>query len=260
MASQIYDAQSNPALGIRAIRLCLRELPLFKMQLRALFRASVHGDLRILLPMISSLDELLITKRVIDDVKNDLKKRDIPFRENVPVGIMIEVPSAVFIADILAKEADFFSIGTNDLIQYGLAIDRGNELVSYLYNPFHPAVLRMIKHTVEATKKEGIKVSLCGEMAGDPLSMTLLVGMELDGLSMNAISIPRVKKMLRSITKTQASELLDEALNLKTADEVEKLLKERMNSMLPGEVRKLDDFGLAKPKKKAAKGKPSNKS
>jgi len=253
MASQIYDTQSNPALGIRAIRLCLRELPLFKMQLRALFRASVHGDLRILLPMISSLDELLIAKRVIDDVKRDLKKRGLPFNENVPVGIMIEVPSAVFIADILAKEADFFSIGTNDLIQYGLAIDRVNELVSYLYNPFHPAVLRMIKHTVEAASQEGIKVSLCGEMAGNPISMALLVGMELDGLSMNAISIPRVKKMLRSITKKEANELLEEALKLHTADEVEKLLKERMEGMMPGEVKKLGDLESKKPRKRPSK-------
>ncbi len=253
MASQIYDTQSNPALGIRAIRLCLRELPLFKMQLRALFRASVHGDLKILLPMISSLDELLIAKRVIDDVKRDLKKRGLPFNEDVPVGIMIEVPSAVFIADILAKEADFFSIGTNDLIQYGLAIDRVNELVSYLYNPFHPAVLRMIKHTVEAARQEGIKVSLCGEMAGNPISMALLVGMELDGLSMNAISIPRVKKMLRSITKKEANELLEEALKLHTADEVEKLLKERMEGMMPGEVKKLGDLESKKPRKRPSK-------
>ena len=237
--SQSYEAPANPALGLRATRLCLRELALFKTQLRALYRASVHGNLKILLPMISNLEELISVKKVIKDVKKELSERGQPFKDDVPVGIMIEVPSAVFMAQELARETDFFSIGTNDLIQYGLAIDRKNEHVSHLYNPYHPSVLRMIRQTVDAAKRAGIEVSLCGEMAGDPLAISLLVGMELDGLSMNAISIPRVKKILRSITKRQALRLLDDALRLTMAEDVERLLKKRSSHILPGEVRKL---------------------
>jgi phosphotransferase system enzyme I (PtsI) len=237
--SQTYEPQLNPALGLRAIRLCLRELPLFKTQLRALFRASMHGNLRILLPMISSLDELRQVHKIIKDVKRDLTNRKVEFRDDVPVGIMIEVPSAVFMAEELAKEADFFSIGTNDLIQYGLAIDRGNEQVAHLYNPFDPAVLRMIKKTVEAAKAEGIDISVCGELAGDPLAITLMVGMELNALSMNPISILRVKKILRSITQKESAKILEEALTLHSAEDIEKLLKRKTSHLLPGDVRRL---------------------
>ena len=237
--SQPYEAQTNPALGLRAIRLCLRELPLFKTQLRALLRASVHGNLRILLPMISSVDEVRQVRKILKDVKRDLTTRGISFRDDVPLGIMIEVPSAVFMANELAKEVDFFSIGTNDLIQYGLAIDRVNELVSHMYNPFHPAVLRMIKQAIDAAKKAGIEASICGELAGDPLAITLMVGLELDALSMNPISIPRVKKIMRSITKHQSEQILKEALSLSTADEVEKLLRKKTSHLLPGDVKRL---------------------
>lgn len=237
--SQSYETQQNPALGLRAIRLCLRELPLFKTQLRALLRASVHGNLRILLPMISNMDELRQVHKILKDVKRDLGTKKIPYNEDVPVGIMIEVPSAVFMARELAREADFFSIGTNDLIQYGLAIDRGNEQVAHLYNPYHPAVLRMIKKTVDAAKEAGINVSICGELAGDPLAITLMVGLELNALSMNPISILRVKKILRSITRTEALKILKEALTLQSADEVEKLLKRKTSHLLPGDVRRL---------------------
>lgn len=237
--SQNYEAEANPALGLRAIRLCFRELPLFKTQLRALLRASLHGNLRILLPMISSVEELARVKRIIREVRRELSSKGIALRDHVPLGIMIEVPSAVFMARELAKEVDFFSIGTNDLIQYGLAIDRINEHVSYLYNPFHPAVLRMIQHTVAAAKSAGIEADLCGEMAGDPLAISLMVGMEIDALSMNPVSIPRVKKILRSITKKQSAQILKEAISLSTAEEVEKLLKKKTSYLLPGEVRRL---------------------
>lgn len=237
--SQAYDVQANPALGLRAIRLCLKEIPLFKTQLRALLRASVHGNLRILLPMISSLEEIIRVKKIIREIKRELASKDIPFNDHVPLGIMIEVPSAVFIAAELAREVEFFSIGTNDLIQYGLAIDRVNEHVSYLYTPYHPAVLRMIQQTVTAAKKAGIPVSLCGEMAGDPLAITLMVGMELDALSMNAVSIPRVKKILRSVTKRQSARILKEALAQPTAEDVEKLLRMKTSHLLPGDIKKL---------------------
>lgn len=237
--SHAYEGQANPALGLRAIRLCLRELPMFKTQLRALLRASAHGNLRILIPMISSLDEILRVKKIVEGLREDLKKGKIPFSDGIPLGIMIEVPSAVFIAKELAREVDFFSIGTNDLIQYGLAIDRINEHVSFMYNPYHPAVLRMIKMGVDAAKEAGIGVSLCGELAGDPLAITLMLGMEIDALSMNPVSIPRVKKIIRSLKKEKSSRIIKDVLKLKSSDEIEKFLKKATSHLLPGDVRKL---------------------
>jgi len=237
--SQTYETQQNPALGLRAIRLCLREIPLFKTQLRALFRASTEGHLKILLPMISSIEELKQVRKIIKDVKRDLSTKKIPYRDSVPIGIMIEVPSAVFIARELARDCDFFSIGTNDLIQYGLAIDRCNEQVAHLYTPYHPAIIRMIKQTVDAAREAKIEVSVCGELAGDPLAITLMVGLGLNSLSMNPVSISRVKKLLRSITREQALMILEETLRLQSAEEIEKLLKRKTSHLLPGDVRKL---------------------
>lgn len=230
---QRYEAQVNPALGLRAIRLCLRELPLFRTQLRALLRASVHGNLRILLPMISGVEEVLEVKKIMRSIKRELASRKIAYQEKVPVGIMVEVPAAVAMARMLAREVDFFSIGTNDLIQYGLAIDRVNELVSDLYNPFHPAVIRMIYDTVKAAKEAGIAVSICGEMAGDPLAIALFVGMGLDSLSMNPISIPRVKRVLRSLTSERSKKLLEQVLGMTTTEEIEKFLKKEMAGTMP---------------------------
>ncbi|MBT3181804.1 MAG: phosphoenolpyruvate--protein phosphotransferase [Deltaproteobacteria bacterium] len=237
--SHAYDLQTNPALGLRGIRLCLKERPLFKTQLRAILRASVHGHPRILIPMISSVDEIRTVKKIIGEIKEELTEQNIKFKSDIPLGIMIEVPSAVFLAPELAMEVDFFSIGTNDLIQYGLAIDRINEHVAEMYNPFHPAVLRMIKSTVDAAKKAGIKISLCGELAGDPLAITLMVGMELDSLSMNPVSIPKVKKVLRSITKVQTEKLTEYVLTLKTADDIVKYIKKQTKHILPGDIKKL---------------------
>ena len=236
---QAYDLQTNPALGLRAIRLCLREKPLFRTQLRAILRASVHGHPRILIPMISSVDEIMAVKKIIGEIKEELDDQNIPFRDDIPLGIMIEVPSAIFLAPELAKEVDFFSIGTNDLIQYGLAIDRINEHVADMYNPFHPAILRMIMMAVKAAKEADIKISLCGELAGDPLAITLMVGMEMDSLSMNPVSIPKVKKVLRSITKVQTEKLIEHVLSLKTSDEIVKYIKKQTKHTLPGDIKKL---------------------
>jgi len=241
--SHAYDVQTNPALGLRGIRLCMKELSMFKTQLRALLRASVHGNLRILIPLICNLEEIRRVKKIIGDIKKELTEQNTPFSSEIPLGVMIEVPSAVFIARELAKEVDFFSIGTNDLIQYSLAIDRTNEHVSHLYNPYHPAILRMIMETVKVAKEAGISISICGELAGDPLAITLMVGMELDALSMNPISIPRVKKIIRSINKSKSKELIHEVLKLATTEEIERYLKKMTSHLLPGEIRKLHIVG-----------------
>ena len=224
--------EMNPALGLRAIRFCLREPKIFKSQLRAILRASAHGQVRLLFPMISGLQEILDTKKILKDVKKELNKQKIKYPRNIKVGIMIEIPSAVTMADALAKHVDFFSIGTNDLIQYALAIDRINEHVAYMYQPFHPAILRMVQHVVMAAKNAGIKVAICGEMAGDPLCAFILVGMGLDELSMNAQSIPMIKKIIRSISMKEAQADLEHIMQLETAKEVRKFIVKRMRPLI----------------------------
>jgi len=241
-ASHPLAQQTNPALGLRGIRLCLKEPAIFKRQLKALLRAGVFGNLKILLPMIATIDEVQATKDLLTKVKEELKRDGIEFKEDVPLGVMIEVPAAVHIADALAKEVDFFSIGTNDLVQYSLAIDRANELVSDLYTPFHPAILKMLEMSVQAARNAGISISCCGEMAGDPLTLILLVGMGFDSLSMNAVSLPRVKKILRSITRTQAQDLVKRVLKLSTNKEVEKLVRREIGKILPEQVRQIESF------------------
>jgi len=231
-AGSEYADHLNPALGLRAIRFCLVEKEIFKTQLRAMLRASVYGNLRMLLPMISGVDELRAAKALIDSVNSDLKKEKIPVSPKIDLGIMIEIPSAVMSAEALAEEVDFFSIGTNDLIQYTLAVDRTNDHVAYLYNLLDPAVIAMLIKTVEAAKKGGIDVTVCGESAGDPLYILLFLGLGMDGLSMNPISIPRVKKMLREVTLAEAKELIRKILELKTASETEKLVKNEMQRHL----------------------------
>ena len=225
--------EMNPALGLRAIRYCLREIEMFKVQLRAILRASAYGNAGVLFPMISGVKEVRDAKKILEEVKEELLSEGIPIGKDLKIGIMIEVPSAVMIADDLAKEVDFFSIGTNDLIQYTLAIDRVNERVTYLYEPLHPAVLKMIKRVVDAGHEAGIKVGMCGEMAGDPLCTVILIGLELDGLSMNPPAIPRVKKIISGSTLKESKELVEKVRTFSTVVETEGFVRNYMTRRFP---------------------------
>src|SRR4051812_29431161 len=228
--------EANPALGLRSIRLCLRERKLFKAQLRGLLRASVHGRMRIMFPMISGVGELREAKEVLEEAKSELVREGTPFDPKLPVGIMVEMPSAVMVADLLAKECDFLSVGTNDLIQYALAIDRVNEHVGYLYHPLHPAILRMVRYVVDAGHAAGVRVGMCGEMAGEPMFALVLLGLGLDELSMNSTAIPVVKSVLRGATLEQAKELAERALSMSTAQEIEAHVQEVMGKNYAAEL------------------------
>ena len=214
------DEEMNPFLGYRAIRLCLDRKEIFTTQLRALYRASVHGKLRIMFPMISSLEELLQAKAVCEEVKEALDKENIAYSKDVEVGMMIEVPSAAVISDVLAKHVDFFSIGTNDLIQYTCAVDRMNQKISYLYNQFNPAVLRLIKMVIENAHKEGKWVGMCGEAAGDQMMIPILLGFGLDEFSMSPISILPARKLITSVNEADMKKFADEVLAMGTAEEI----------------------------------------
>lgn len=227
--------EMNPAMGLRAIRFCLKEPDIFKTQLKGILRASVFGNLKIMFPMISGVDELRKAKAVMEAAKEELRNEGVAFNSKIFVGAMIEVPSAAIIADILAKEVDFFSIGTNDLLQYALAIDRVNEHVAYLYEPLHPAALRIIKNIADAAHKAGIAVGVCGEMAGEPEYALILLGLGLDQLSMNALSILKVKKIIRSIKYSEAKEIAEVALTFSTAQEVERFIRNETAKRFPEE-------------------------
>jgi phosphotransferase system enzyme I (PtsI) len=229
--------EMNPAMGLRAIRFSLKEVDIFKVQLRAILRASAYGKVKLLLPMISGATEIREVKKILQEVRLNLSAEGIPFDPQMEAGIMIEVPSAVTIADILAKEVDYFSIGTNDLIQYSLAIDRVNESVTHLYQPLHPAVLRLIRDVARAAHQAGIRVAMCGEMAGEPLYVPILLGLELDDLSMNVLSIFRVKKILRAYTYRECKELVEEALHLATPEEIEELVRGSLRKKFAEEFR-----------------------
>ncbi len=217
--------EENPFLGYRAIRIYLDNIALFKVQLRAILRASYYGNLAIMFPMIASVKELVDAKKVVEDVKKELREKNILFNENIKIGIMIEIPSAAIMAEELAKECDFFSIGTNDLIQYTLAVERGNEKVASLYTHFHPAVIRLIKYVIDSAHNNGIICGMCGEAAGDSLYIPLLVGMGLDDFSMNANKILESRKLVRSLDYSECKTLADEVLKMVHREEI----KEKLN-------------------------------
>ncbi|UCH22162.1 MAG: phosphoenolpyruvate--protein phosphotransferase [Deltaproteobacteria bacterium] len=223
----------NPALGLRGIRYCLRRPDVFKTQLRAILRASTFGKVKIMFPMVSTYTEVIESKKILTEVADSLEKENVSFDRDVKIGVLIEVPSAVIMADLLASEVDFFSVGTNDLIQYSFAIDRGNKDVLYLFQPLDPAVLRMLKHLAEVAKGRGINISVCGEMASYPIHVPILLGIGMDELSMNPQSIPAVKNMIRSIKMDDTRRFMQTALKQTSATNVYKLLLETYGHLLP---------------------------
>jgi len=231
-----HEDTINPAMGLRGIRLCFKQKEIFRQQLRGILRASHHGKIKILFPMISGVRDIKQAIGMLTEVKNELRQQNIPFDENIPVGVMIEIPSAAVIADLLAPEVDYFSVGTNDLIQYTLAVDRVNEHVSCFYEPLHPSILRLLQTTIEAAHGNGIPVSVCGEMAGEPLYTLVLMGLGLDQLSMNPFSVPYIKKIIRNSTYKEAQEIVAKCLTFKVATEVEEYVAEQMRQRFP------DDF------------------
>ncbi|HWG41359.1 MAG TPA: phosphoenolpyruvate--protein phosphotransferase [Gemmataceae bacterium] len=225
--------ERNPFLGLRSVRLCLRNLTLFKTQMRAILRASAFGDVRIMFPMISTLLELRQCKMILAEVKEDLEEEGIAFNPRLPVGTMIEVPSAAILAEQMAREVDFFSVGTNDLIQYTLAADRNNETVSSLYSPGDPAVLRLIERVVQAAAKYNIAVNVCGEMSGDSLYTMLLLGLGIRQLSVTPHSIPEIKRIIRAVSVEESVTVAQEAMRLETARDVNNYLREQTRRILP---------------------------
>ncbi len=225
--------EMNPAMGVRAVRLCLRRPDIFRTQLRAILRASAHGPVRVMFPMISGIREMVQCRAILEACQAELKREGQEFDPDLKVGCMIEVPSAVIIVDLLARHADFFSIGTNDLIQYSLAIDRVNEYVAHMYQPFHPAVLRMIKSTIQAADEAGIPVSMCGEMAGEPGAVPMLIGLGLKELSVNPVSVPRVKQITRLVAARESRELADTALTYETEAQVSSYVTDKLAQIAP---------------------------
>jgi len=217
--------ERNPFMGLRAIRLCFRYPHVFKTQLRAILRASVEGNLKIMYPMICCEEELKHANQLLDEVKSELRKERIPFKENMEVGVMIETPSSAVIADILARQVDFLSIGTNDLIQYTLAVDRVNENVTHLYRPLHLSILRLVKRAIDAGHQAGKRVGMCGEMAADPTFTKILLGMGLDEFSMSPLSIPKIKKIVRLTSLTRARELANQVLAIVNQEEVNRIIE-----------------------------------
>jgi phosphotransferase system enzyme I (PtsI) len=234
LARQIMGSkEDNPVLGLRALRLCMQHRDMFKTQLRALLRASAHGKIKIMFPLVSGVQELRQVKTLVREIRMELDAENIPYNRELQIGIMIEVPSAAVIADLLATEADFFAIGTNDLIQYSLAIDRSNEKVSYLYEPLHPAILRLVKGVIDAGKRAGIPVEMCGEMAADPIYAIVLLGLGLEIFSMNPSSIPVIKNVIRSVRYKDCRRIAELALNKKTAQEIEEFVIESVAMRFP---------------------------
>ncbi len=226
--------EANPFLGWRAIRVCLQEVDFFKTQIRAILRASVNKNIKIMFPMIATYEEIRRVRLIFNEVKQELKSKKIDFDEGIQLGIMVETPSAALMSPFLAQEVDFFSIGSNDLTQYTLAVDRGNEKISQLFDHFHPAVLKLINEVVSAGHSANIWIGLCGELAGDPLAIPLLIGLGVDELSMTPSSIPRAKLVLRTLTIPQCQEIARESLGFRTALEVKKFLSRTVRKKFPG--------------------------
>jgi phosphotransferase system enzyme I (PtsI) len=229
----IGSKEDNPVLGLRGLRLCMKHRDMFHTQLRALLRASAHGNIKIMFPLVSGVQELRQVKTLIREIKGELDAEGLPYNNDLKIGIMVEVPSAALIADHLAEESDFFAIGTNDLIQYSLAIDRSNENVSYLYEPLHPAILRLVKMIIDAGKRAGIPVSMCGEMAADPIYAIVLIGLGLEVFSMNPSSVPVIKNIVRSVRYRDCRRIAETALEKKTAQEIEEFIIESVAMRFP---------------------------
>ncbi len=227
--------EANPVLGLRGVRFGLRHPDLFRVQLRAILRAAAHGRVRMMLPMVSGLEEVRQVRALLEEVRGDLAREGVGAGADLPLGVMIEIPAAALIAERLAAEVDFFSIGTNDLIQYALAIDRATESVSYLYQPLHPAILLMLRRVAETAARRGLRVTVCGEMAGDPVAAVALIGLGITELSMSPAAIPAVKQVIRSLSAGQARALVEEALRLGTAAEIEEMMRRRVLALLPAE-------------------------
>ncbi|MCP4117913.1 MAG: phosphoenolpyruvate--protein phosphotransferase [Desulfobacteraceae bacterium] len=225
--------EANPALGLRAVRFCLQRTEIFLTQIKAILRAAAFGNIKLLIPMISCVEEIIQVKKVIETAVWELEDEEKIYNKNIPLGIMIEVPSAVIMAEELGEHVDFFSIGTNDLIQYSMAIDRRNRQVAHLYNPFNPAVIRLVKMTMDAAEKTGVDVVMCGEMAGDPVNLPVLMGLGLKELSMNPGSIPIVKQVIRKLDSKDTETLVEQILTMRDVSGITDLVKTRYKSILP---------------------------
>ena len=224
-------------LGLRALRLALREREVFSAQLRGLLRASVHGKLKIMLPFVTGLEDLREARQLIDRVRNELENEGHDIAADIPVGVMLEVPAAALTVDLLAKEADFMAIGSNDLIQYTLAVDRGNDAVAHLFQPLHPAVLRILKHIADGAREKKVPISMCGEMASEPLTVMILLGFGVDQLSMNPVAIPLIKKVLRKLSHRDTRLIVERAMQRETAQEIEDVLLPELLAVFPDLVK-----------------------
>lgn len=231
--------EPNPMLGWRGIRLLLDNPNLFKIQIRAILRASSIKNIKLMIPMIASIDEVIESKKIIDECKKELQNENTQFDKNINIGIMIEVPSAAIMAKEFAEEVDFISIGTNDLIQYSLAVDRGNDIISNLYQEFHPAIIRLIKNVIKEGKNSGKQVSMCGEMAADPFAVPLLVGLGLESLSASASAIPMLKKVIRSLNYSELKILAEDCLKLRSEKEINNKIREFFNSHIQDNIKNL---------------------
>ncbi len=249
--------EGNPFLGWRAIRVSLARPKEFDTQLRAILRASAHGNIKLLFPMISGLEELMQAKAAVQRARESLKRDRIPFDEDMPVGIMMELPAACMVADELAREVDFFSIGTNDLIQYAIAVDRGNSRVAYLYQELHPAILRLIQRTIEAAHRQGRWVGICGEMSANPLATMILLGLGMDEFSVTGQLLPEIKKIIRSCTHAEARACADEALACRTVAEVTEVARRYTEGKLGGLVTQSQEEGMLYPEHPQLNGEES---